>query len=130
MSSIMDQIAQIPQQPSSLPPAFVTTFLNRCFTVVLENVNFPQSLTALDYLKDLEGRRRKEVAYALNHHGIDLATAQTASQSEKLAAHSRVLKEYLETLDAREKRADALYTQLYVALRRWVRTPEASHIPR
>lgn len=120
MSSIMDQIAQIPQQPASLPPAFVTSFLNRCFPTVLEAVDFPQSLTALDYLKDLESRRRKEIAYALMHHGIDQTALEVCKSSEQLAEFYPQVAHYLVNLESREKRADALYTQLYVALRRWV----------
>jgi hypothetical protein len=122
MSSIMDQIAQLPQQPSSLPPAFVTSFLNRCFPVVLEAVDFPQSLTALDYLKDLETRRRKEIAWALQHHGIDEMALEMCRSSQQLAQFYPQVAHYLVNLESKEKRADALYTQLYVALRRWVST--------
>jgi hypothetical protein len=126
MSSIMDQIAQMPAQPASLPPAFVTSFLNRCFPIVLEQVDFPQSLTALDYLKDLESRRRKEVAFALSHHGID---PSAASSSAQLAEYYPHLSHFLINLQTKQKRADALYTQLYVALRRWILINEMALTP-
>jgi hypothetical protein len=119
-SNILDQIAQLPQQPSSLPPAFVTSFLERCFPMQLEFVDFPQSLTALDYLKDLEMRRRKELAYALQRHGIDRNVLETAQSAEDLEKWYPVIADWVCTLEQKEKKADKLYTQLYVALRRWV----------
>jgi hypothetical protein len=129
MSSIMDQIAQIPQQPASLPPAFVTSFLNRCFPIVLEAVDFPQSLTALDYLKDLEMRRRKEIVYALKHHGMDDSIVESAETCDQLAKIYPHLSHYLSNLESKAKRADALYTQLYVALRRWILINEMALTP-
>jgi hypothetical protein len=122
-SSIMDQIAQLPQQPASLPPAFVTEFLKRIFTEMLEMVEFPQALTALDYLKDLEGRRRKEIAFSLKHHGVDRNALDSAQGVDDLVAWYPAVGQWVRGLESKEKRADALYTQLYVSLRRWVCTP-------
>jgi hypothetical protein len=119
-SNILDQIAQLPQQPASLPPAFVTSFLERCFPMQLEFVDFPQSLTALDYLKDLEMRRRKQLAYALQRHGIDRNILETAQSSEDLQQWYPAVTDWVSALDQKEKKADKLYTQLYIALRRWV----------
>jgi hypothetical protein len=119
-TSIMDQIAQLPQQPASLPPAFVSEFLKKIFSPELEMVDFPQALTALDYLKDLEIRRRKDVAFALKHHGVDRTALETAQGVEELAKWYPVVGEWVRGLESKEKRADALYTQLYVSLRRWV----------
>ena len=86
----------------------------------LEFVDFPQSLTALDYLKDLEMRRRKELAYALQRHGIDRKVLETAQSAEDLEKCYPVVADWVCTLEQKEKKADKLYTQLYVALRRWV----------
>jgi hypothetical protein len=119
-SNIMDQIARLPQQPASLPPAFVTSFLERCFPLQLEFVDFPQSLTALDYLKDLEMRRRKELAYALQRHGIDGEVLEITPTPEDLQKWCPAVANWVATLEQKEKKTDKLYTQLYVALRRWV----------
>jgi hypothetical protein len=120
-SNIMDHIAKLPQQPASLPPAFVTSFLERCFPLELERVDFPQSLTALDYLKDLEMRRRKELAYALQRHGVDRKVLEIPQTQEELEKWCPAVANWIRTLEQKEKRADKLYTQLYIALRRWVR---------
>ena len=50
---------------------FLISFLHCSFAPQLEEVDFYQALTALDYLKDLETRRRKEVVTVLIHLGID-----------------------------------------------------------
>lgn len=126
-SNLMAQIAKLPHQPCSLPPAFVTTFLNRCFPMELHCVDFPQSLTALDYLKDLETRRRKELSRALEHLGIDSNVLNTAQDSEELAKWYPMVADWARSLESKEKRVDALYTQLYIALRRWVRPPQTNH---
>jgi hypothetical protein len=116
----MEQIAKLPQQPASLPPAFVTSFLERCFPMQLECVDFPQSLTALDYLKDLEMRRRKELAYALQRHGIDHNVLELPQSAMDFSQWSPLVAAWVRNLGQKEKKADKLYTQLYVALRRWV----------
>ena len=58
-------------QPTSLPPSFITSFVIKCFAPELDRIDFPQALTAMDYLKDLEVRRRREVLAALDKLGID-----------------------------------------------------------
>jgi hypothetical protein len=119
-SSLMAQIAQLPQQPASLPPAFVTTFLHKSFPIELHLVDFPQALTALDYLKDLEMRRRKELAGTFKRLGIDENVLETAQDREELAKWYPMVADWVRGLEGKEKKVDALYTQLYVALRRWV----------
>ena len=89
----------------------------------LHLVDFPQSLTALDYLKDLETRRRKEVSRALEHLRIDQNVLETAQDSEELAKWYPMVADWVRTLENKEKKLDALYTQLYIALRRWVGFP-------
>lgn len=119
-SNILDQIAQLPQQPASLPPAFVTSFLEKIFPMQLECIDFPQSLTALDYLKDLEMRRRKELAYALQRHGIERKVLDLSQEPQDLTQYFPAVANWAASLEVKEKKADKLYTQLYVALRRWV----------
>lgn len=81
-------------------------------------VDFPQALTGLDYLKDLETRRRREVAAAMNRLAIDRSTldADVQALSEK---YPGVL-QWVKSIEDKERKVEALYTQVYVALRRWV----------
>lgn len=112
---LMSRIAQLPSQPCSLPPSFVTSFVRRCFPPELEEVDFPQALTALDYLKDLETRRRKEVLAALKRLGITGAETATSDLKRYPAVSS-----WLNLIENKEKKVMALYTQVYLGLRRWV----------
>jgi len=81
-------------------------------------VDFPQALTALDYLKDLETRRRKEVAASLSRLGIDRNSL--GSEVDELARRYPGVAAWVRALEEKEKRVDAYYTGLWVALRRWV----------
>jgi hypothetical protein len=125
-SSLMQHITQVPTTPASLPPSFITSFVRRCFPAELDQVDFPQSLTALDYLKDLEVRRRREVVAALNKLGI---------QRDDLAQRETLVKKYpgviqwLEDIEDKERKVEALYTQVFIGLRRWTMINELSLEP-
>jgi phage-related protein len=83
----------------------------------LDEVDFPQALTALDYLKDLENRRRREVAAALqrlNIHPDDL------KEKTELAKKYPGVLTWIESINVQGRRVEALYTQIYLGLRRWV----------
>jgi hypothetical protein len=122
VKDLMVEVAKRKGKDSSLPPNFIVGFLNRVFPLELENVDFPQALTALDYLKDLESRRRKEQSNALRTLGVDQSVLNKAENSEELAKWfpDATVAAYVRSLPRRERRADILYTQLYIALRRWV----------
>jgi hypothetical protein len=115
----MDQLSQLPQHPSSLPPSFVTSFVNKCFPVELEFVDFPQSLTALDYLKDLETRRRKEIAHSFRTLNLDQSNLSPAMLHD-LRNWNPAIADWVETLEAKLRKVEALYTSVYISLRRWV----------
>ncbi|KAH9841304.1 hypothetical protein Tdes44962_MAKER07753 [Teratosphaeria destructans] len=125
--SLMAQLSQLPNQANFLPPSFITSFLRRCFPAELVCVDFPQALTGLDYLKDLETRRRREVAAAMARLEIDRDTLDNdaAALSEQ---YPGVLK-WVKSIEEKERKIDALYTQLYVALRRWIMINELSLLP-
>ena len=114
----MEQISFLPSQPFSLPPSFITSFVRRCFTEDLCLVDFTQALTALDYLKDLENRRKRELSAALHRLGIDKETF--GKEREKLNERYPGLTEWVLSMEEKEKRVEALYTQVYIGLRRWV----------
>ncbi|EAU32331.1 conserved hypothetical protein [Aspergillus terreus NIH2624] len=108
--------SRVRSQPCSLPPSFVTDFLRRCFTPQLEDVDFPLALTGLDYLKDLEIRRRKEVAAALER--LQLERSDLEENSELSKTHPGVYA-WIKYLDVQIRKALALYTQIYIGIRRW-----------
>ena len=110
-SCLMTHISNLPSQPFSLPPSFITSFVRRCFTADLCLVDFTQALTALDYLKDLENRRKRELRVALERLGV--------TGEDTLKKYPRV-SEWTTTMENTDKKVEALYTQLYIGLRRWV----------
>lgn len=122
----MAQIAQMPSHPASLPPSFITAFVRKCFTLELSLVDFPQALTGLDYLKDLETRRRREVAAALERLDIRRETLGTAE--DDLSIRYPGVLAWFRSLEEKERKIEALYTQLYIGLRRWVCTMKSSLI--
>ena len=124
-SSLMAQISQMPSQPCSLPPSFINSFAHRCFPHVLEQVDFPQALTALDYIKDLEQRRRRELVAALQRLGVERYSLNTSADdfSHKFPS----LASWIKDVEERERKIEALYTQLYIATRRWVSYRTPSH---
>ncbi|KAF9882593.1 hypothetical protein FE257_006222 [Aspergillus nanangensis] len=109
-------VSQIRSQPCSLPPSFVTSFLRRCFTPRLEDVDFPQALTGLDYLRDLDIRRRKEIPAALQRLQVDLADLREGSEFQN--KHPGVFA-WIESIHAQNRKVEALYTQIYIGIRRW-----------
>ncbi|KAH0542105.1 hypothetical protein FGG08_003485 [Glutinoglossum americanum] len=120
-SSLMTQISQLPAQPCSLPPSFLTSFVRRCFPAELTLVDFPQALTGLDYLRDLEMRRRKEIAAAMRRLGVDRENHGTHGQP--------ALDDWVKSLEDKERKVEAFYSQCYIGLRRWILINEMSLLP-
>ena len=118
-ANLMSHIAQLPSQPSSLPPTFVTSFVRKCFTPDLDQVDFPQALTALDYLKDLEVRRRREVVAALDRLGVE---RDDIGQKEVLGKKYPGVLRWVLAMEEKERKIEAMYTQAYIGLRRWVQS--------
>lgn len=116
-AQLTNQISRLPSQPCSLPPSFITTFLRRCFTPQLDDVDFHQALTSLDYLKELELRRWREVGAALQRLGL---------QRDDLREDSDLAKKYpsvlpwAESINAKARKVQSLYSHIYIGLRRWV----------
>lgn len=125
--NLMAQINSASNQPLSLPPAFIVQFVQRCFPVQLHAVDFPQTLTGLDYLKDLETRRRRELHAAMDRMGIDADALHR--DSDDLSATYPGVMNWLESIEAREVIVERLYTQLYVGIRRWILLNELHLLP-
>jgi len=92
------------------------------FNPEIMKVDFPQALTALDYLKDLETRRRREVAAALQRLGVESGTL--SSEVDGTLRKCTGIASWVHEAEEKEKTIDALYTQLYIGLRRWVSQPK------
>lgn len=90
-------------------------------------VDFPQALTALDYLKDLETRRRKEMVLAFQRLGVLPNTVGT--DHDEISDRYPGVAQWVKNIEAKEKKADAYYTQLYIGLRRWILINEMSLVP-
>ncbi|KAL4799748.1 hypothetical protein BDV19DRAFT_236186 [Aspergillus venezuelensis] len=114
-AQLSHQISRLPSQPCSLPPSFVTSFLRRCFTPQLEDVDFPQALAGLDYLRDLETRRRKEVEAAVQRLGL-----RPDNQNPEFAKKCPGVVVWIESIKSKACKSEALYTQIYIGLRRWI----------
>ncbi|EXJ85138.1 hypothetical protein A1O3_05813 [Capronia epimyces CBS 606.96] len=125
-ANLMAHISQQPSQPTSLPPSFITSFVRRCFPPELEQVDFPQALTAMDYLKDLEIRRRREVVAAFEKLGIDRADF---GYRDKLARKYPGVLKWATDIEERERKVQQLYTHVYLGLRRWTLINELSLTP-
>ena len=80
-------------------------------------VDFTQALTAMDYLKDVDNRRRRELASALQRLGLDRGFDER--RSGQPAQRERV-SEWIKSMQDKERKVEALYTQVYIGLRRWV----------
>lgn len=125
-ANLMSHMTEQPASPTSLPPSFITSFVRKCFSPELSQVDFPQALTALDYLRDLEVRRRKEIVAAFDKLGVDKNDFQDRATLEK--KYPGVL-QWLDELEKKEKRVEALYTHVYLGLRRWTLINEMSLQP-
>ncbi len=77
------------------------------------------ALTALDYLKDLETRRRRELTLVFERLGLDKDTLGEAGL-EIRRAHVK----WAVDMQAKDGKVELLYTEVYVGLRRWVSRPD------
>jgi len=84
-TTLMEYLQNMPEQPCTLPPVFLTTFIKDCFPQNFEDVDFDKALTALDYLCDLELRRKRELEKATKARGEhDAKIRNFKSRSAKL----------------------------------------------
>lgn len=98
-TALYDHINQLPSQPLSLPPSFLSSFVRKTFPDDIELATFDQALTALDYLKMLDERRKKDVAAAIG----------------EAKDENRV-----NLLRTKDNKVDSLYAKALIGLRRWV----------
>lgn len=107
-----------PVQPAALPPAYIMDFVSKVFTDDLCLVDFTQALNAMDHLRDLEARRKKEMSLVLERLDIDASTLD--KEKERLRVDQPAVAEWVARIVDKAKRVESLYTQVYIGLRRWV----------
>lgn len=116
---LLNHLKQLPSRQVSLPASFISSYVRKCFPQELCDVDFTMALTALDYLKDLESRRRRELAHVFERLGLDKNRLGEA-ELEVGRAHL----DWAVSMHAKDGKVESLYTEVYVALRRWVRYPK------
>jgi hypothetical protein len=124
---LLAQMSQLSKTTASLPPSFIIEFAQKCFVEELKDVDFPSALTGLDYLKDLETKRRREVAAAFARLEVD-RKALDQNASGVLHMYPAVL-QWVKQMEDKERRIDQLYTQVFVGIRRWILINEFSLLP-
>jgi hypothetical protein len=80
----------------------------------------------MDYLKDLEVRRRREVVAAFEKLGID---REDIGYRDKLARKYPGVLKWVTDIEERERKVQKLYTHVYLGLRRWTLINELSLTP-
>ncbi|KAJ4992229.1 hypothetical protein SVAN01_02248 [Stagonosporopsis vannaccii] len=126
-SELMTHLNKLPMQPSSLPPTFIVNFVSRCFHPDLSLVDFAQALTALDYLRDLENRRRKEMVAAFERLLIFPETYER--DMETMAETFPGIALWVRNAEAKNKKAESYYAQVWMGVRRWIMINELSNQP-
>ncbi|CAO2654159.1 Nn.00g108920.m01.CDS01 [Neocucurbitaria sp. VM-36] len=117
-SQLMKQLRSLPTRPSSLPPTFIVNFVSRCFHPSVGLVDWNQALTALDYLNDLDSRRRRETsaAFARLHIQEDTYDTDMAFMAEKFPGIAL----WVRNIEGKNKKADQYYAIMWLGLRRWI----------
>jgi hypothetical protein len=117
-SQLMTHLDSLPTTPSSLPPTFIVNFVTRCFHPTLSLVDFPQALTALDYLRDMENRRRKEMVAAFER--VHIHADSYESDMETMAENFPGIALWVRNVEGKNRKCESYYAQLWLGVRRWV----------
>ncbi|KAI4613978.1 uncharacterized protein J4E88_009042 [Alternaria novae-zelandiae] len=117
-SSLMNQLKALPTRTSALPPAFIVNFVTRTFMPEPADVDWSQALTALDYLKDLETRRRREMATTFE--ALDVHRDTWDADMARVAEKAPGIALWINNLEGKNRKAESYYAQLWVGLRRWI----------
>ncbi|KAI8938937.1 hypothetical protein NX059_004790 [Plenodomus lindquistii] len=126
-AALMNQLKSLPTRTSSLPPTFINSFVGRVFSPHLDVVDWQQALTALDYLKDLETRRRKETFAAFERLGIHQET--WATDMAYIADKFPGIALWINNIEGKNKRAEAYYGTIWLGIRRWIMINDLSDHP-
>jgi hypothetical protein len=86
-------------------------------------VDFPQALTAMDYLRDLEKRRCQEYVAAFKRLGISIENFD--ADVEAVSDRYPGIALWAKNMHGKNKKAESYYSIMYLGLRRWVSSPYA-----
>jgi hypothetical protein len=117
-AQLMSHIEKLPAQEKTLPPSFIVSFVSRCFHPCLHQVDFPQALTAMDYLRDLEKRRCYEYVEAFKRLGISIENFD--ADVEAVSDRYPGIALWAKNMQGKNKKAESYYSIMYLGLRRWV----------
>ncbi|KAA8566188.1 hypothetical protein EYC84_008790 [Monilinia fructicola] len=107
-----------------LPPEFIRKWcLDKVFTKVEELVDFSQALTGIDYLQDLECRRRE----ALREVALRLKIEK--NNWRKVLSSDPDAKKWVEDIQAQETIIEGFYATCFVDLRIWTMLHELKTKP-
>ncbi|KXG48739.1 uncharacterized protein PGRI_026090 [Penicillium griseofulvum] len=112
-------VSELPAQPCLLPPSFILSFVRRCFCLDLSEVDFAQALTALDYIRTLQTRWKKEIEASFNRLNVTSKDASDPEHSEVARKYPNVLTWY-ESITEKALLIERLYTHVHLGLRRWM----------
>lgn len=122
--------AKRPTSTPQLPLSFLTTFIRRVFPSDLDNVAWEQSLMALDYLRDLEKRRQREMhtakeklCVARDVYGPQFDPFSSEKENEPAApvSDARPVDSWIDKIEEQSRAAGVLYSKIYLLVRQWVR---------
>jgi hypothetical protein len=117
-SSLASQLKALPTRTSALPPNFIVNFVTRTFMPEPSEVDWSQALTALDYLKDLESRRRREMGGTFESLNVYRDTWE--ADMARVAETAPGIALWINNLEGKNRKAESYYAQIWLGLRRWI----------
>ena len=107
--------------PTPHTAAELRSYVRKCFCEALCDVDFYQALRAIEYLAVHDSHRKRAVRGALRRLDVDVDDqASMNTQKDKLRNSCRGAHERVRSIEDKSRKAEALYTQVYIGLRRWV----------
>ena len=117
-SELLTIAGDLPKVASNVPAEFLMPFVRKVFHEDLSRVDFALALTAMDYLQNLDVRRRREHDAVMTRLGVKPGDA-TSAWLDRQAKDAQV-RAWVNGLEAKAKEAEACFTQCFVGLRQWV----------
>ncbi|KAJ6020617.1 hypothetical protein N7540_006121 [Penicillium herquei] len=115
---MIHSISHLPSQPCTILPSLLVSYIRRCFVSEVDKVDFQHAMLAIDYLKDLNNRWKKEFEKALETLSItrtDIVDPINSPLSRKFPGNMA----WVEKMFLMARDLEVFYTQIYLGLRRW-----------
>ncbi len=104
---------------ANMPLTTITNFVREALPGELRQVRFSEGLTCLDFLREIETKRRREWAGVRIRLGVPPDQGGRASYTERVEDGSPV-DAWIQAMTEKEQDAESLYSQVYVGVRHWV----------